>query len=76
MRVRSVLRKAGEAGGVKAGPVVLKQKEERDLALTLSAFGNVVRNAYEKRMPHFLCEHAFALAQKFFQILRRLPYRR
>ena len=65
VRVRSVLRKAEEVGGAEAGPVVLKEKEERDLALTLSAFGDAVRNAYEKRMPHFLCEHAFTLAQSF-----------
>jgi len=65
VRVRSVLRKAEAVGGGEAGPVVLKEKEERDLALTLSAFGDAVRNAYEKRMPHFLCEHAFSLAQSF-----------
>ena len=65
VRVRSVLRKAEEVGGAEVGPVALKEKEERDLALTLSAFGDAVRNAYEKRMPHFLCEHAFTLAQSF-----------
>ena len=38
---------------------------ERDLALTLLQFGEAVRDAAEKRLPHYLCEHAFTLAQAF-----------
>ncbi|MEL7491150.1 MAG: arginine--tRNA ligase [Pseudomonadota bacterium] len=65
VRVRSVLRKAQDAGAGSPGRVVLSQQEERDLALTLCAFPDAMRSAYEKRMPHHLCEHAYALAQRF-----------
>lgn len=64
VRVRSVLRKAEAAGG-SAGPFHLAVKEERDLALTLLLFGEAVRDAVDKRLPHYLCEHAFDLAQAF-----------
>jgi arginyl-tRNA synthetase len=64
VRVRSVLRKA-EAAGVRAGPVDIGSKEERDLALRLLQFGEAVRDAAERRLPHYLCEHAFELAQAF-----------
>lgn len=65
VRVRSVLRKAEAAGAGAAGPVRVGMKEERELALTLLQFGEAVRDAVEKRLPHFLCEHAFNLAQGF-----------
>ena len=65
VRVCSVLRKAAEKGAGALGPVMIGEKEERDLVLGLMAFADAVRLAYEKRMPHFLCEHAFVLAQSF-----------
>ncbi|MEK7266797.1 MAG: arginine--tRNA ligase [Pseudomonadota bacterium] len=64
VRVRSVLKKAEAAGGA-AGAYRLEMKEERDLALTLLLFGEVVKDAVDKRLPHYLCEHAFNLAQAF-----------
>ncbi len=65
VRVRSVLKKAEAAGVGEPGPISIGAREERDLALTLLSFGEVVRDAVEKRLPHYLCEHAFALAQAF-----------
>ncbi len=65
VRVRSVLKKAQEAGAGDAGSVRIASKEERDLALTLLQFGEAVKDAVEKRLPHYLCEHAFNLAQAF-----------
>ncbi len=65
VRVRSVLKKAEAAGVGEPGPISIDAREERDLALTLLSFGEVVRDAVEKRLPHYLCEHAFALAQAF-----------
>jgi len=64
VRVRSVLKKA-EAAGAAAGAFHIAAKEERELALTLLNFGEVVKDAVEKRLPHYLCEHAFNLAQAF-----------
>lgn len=66
VRVRSVLAKAaeGDAAG-ETGPIAVAAPEERDLALALLAFGDAHREAYSKRMPHILCDHAFQLAQAF-----------
>lgn len=65
VRVRSVARKAADAGAGAAGAVAIAEPAERALCLVLLSFGEAVRNAYEKRMPHFLCDHAFDLAQAF-----------
>lgn len=65
VRVRSVVAKAKAAGAGEAGPVKLAAPEETDLALTLLAFADALRDAYERRMPHLLCDHAFSLAQSF-----------
>ena len=65
VRVRSVLAKAQREGAGAPGPLKVAAAEERDLALVLLGFGEAVRDAYEKRMPHVLCDHAFALAQSF-----------
>lgn len=65
VRVRSVLKKAEAAGAGAPGPISISAKEERDLALTLLQFGGAVKDAVEKRLPHYLCEHAFSLAQAF-----------
>ncbi len=65
VRVRSVLAKARAAGAGAAGAIAITAPEERDLALTLLRFGEVVRDAVDKRLPHYLCEQAFDLAQAF-----------
>lgn len=64
-RIRSVLAKAAKAGAGKGGSVELAEPAERDLALALIGFGDVLRDTYEKRLPHILCDHAFQLAQAF-----------
>jgi arginyl-tRNA synthetase len=65
VRVRSVMRKAQAARAGAPGAIVIAAAEERDLALALLGFGDALRLAHEKRMPHFLCDHAFGLAQAF-----------
>ena len=69
VRVKSLIEKAARAGvnsneGADA-PIVISENEERDLALALLNFGDATKLATEKRMPHFLCDHAFAIAQGF-----------
>lgn len=65
VRVRSVLAKAEAAGAGAPGEIVLETPEETNLALALLAFADAMKLAYEKRMPHYLCDHAFTLAQSF-----------
>lgn len=64
VRVKSLARRAA-AEGVKAGPISVELDAERALVLALDGFNDALRGAYEKRMPHILCEHAYALGQAF-----------
>lgn len=72
VRVKSVLRKAAEAGHL-PGEVVVNEAAERALALQLDGFGAAVLGAREKRMPHILCEHLYNLAQAFSTFYAALP---
>ncbi len=65
VRARSILRKAAEAGVGGAGAIAVGEPEERALALMLLQFGEAVKDACDRRLPHFLCDHAFRLAQSF-----------
>ncbi|GGY44210.1 arginine--tRNA ligase [Parvularcula lutaonensis] len=66
VRMRSVLRKAGVPfDEAMTGTFCLKEQAEVDLATSLLGYGDAHRSAYEKRMPHILCEHAFQTAQAF-----------
>lgn len=65
VRVRSILRKAAEQGAGEAGTIAIAAPEERELALALLRFGDALRMAFDKRAPHFLCEHVFDVAQAF-----------
>jgi arginyl-tRNA synthetase len=65
VRVRSMIAKAKAAGAGDAGPVVISAPEETELALVLLGFADAMRDAYDKRLPHLLCDHAFSLAQAF-----------
>jgi arginyl-tRNA synthetase len=72
VRIKSLLRKA-EAEGAAAGGVVVAEAAERDLALTLDAFGHALSEAYERRAPNFLAEHAYRLAQSFSKFYAACP---
>ncbi len=64
VRIKSILRKA-ETEGAQAGSIAVEHAAERTLALTLDGFERALTLAYEKRAPHFLAEHAYALAREF-----------
>lgn len=64
VRVKSLARRA-EAEGVKPGPIKVELDAERALVLALDGFNDALRGAYDKRMPHILCDHAYTLAQTF-----------
>jgi arginyl-tRNA synthetase len=72
VRIKSLLRKAADQGAA-AGPVVIAEPAERDLALTLDAFSQATAEAYDKRMPHLICEHAYRLAQSFSKFYAACP---
>lgn len=72
VRIKSLLRKA-EARGVLTGPIVVAEPAERELALTLDAFDAAVSDAYDRRAPHAVAEHAYRLAQSFSKFYAGCP---
>lgn len=72
VRIKSLLRRAA-AEGATAGDIRIAAPAERDLALTLDAFAQAVEDAYERRGPHLVAEHAFRLAQSFSKFYAACP---
>ncbi len=72
VRVKSLLRKA-EAEGAAAGPVTVAEPAERDLVLTLDAFESALGEAYDKKAPNALAEHAYRLSQAFSKFYAACP---
>ncbi|MFJ6023194.1 arginine--tRNA ligase [Brevundimonas sp. NPDC092305] len=72
VRIKSLLRRAAEQG-VTPGPILIAEPAERDLALTLDAFSQAVTEAYDKKMPHVVAEHAYRLAQSFSKFYAACP---
>jgi arginyl-tRNA synthetase len=72
VRIKSLLRKA-EAQGVVTGPILVAEPAERELALTLDAFDAAVSDAYDRRAPHAIAEHAYRLAQSFSKFYAACP---
>lgn len=72
VRVKSLLRRAADEG-VTAGPVVIAEPAERDLVLTLDAFDSALTEAYDKKAPNALAEHAYRLSQAFSKFYAACP---
>ena len=72
VRIKSLLRKAAETGAGE-GAIVIGDPAERDLALLLDAFDHAAVEAYDKRSPHFIAEHAYRLAQGFSKFYAACP---
>ncbi len=65
VRARSILRRAADAKAGAPGTVAISAPEERALVLMLLQYGEAIKDAHDRRLPHFLCDHAFRLAQSF-----------
>lgn len=72
VRVKSLLRKAADQG-VETAPIAINEPAERDLALTLDAFDAATADAYDKRSPNLIAEHAYRLAQSFSKFYAACP---
>ncbi len=72
VRIKAILRKADEQG-VKTGKIEIHEPQERDLVLILDGFENAINGAYEKRAPHILADHAYALAGAFSSFYANCP---
>ena len=72
VRMKAILRRAAEQG-YDAGAIEVRADEERKLALALDGFAVALRLAREKRMPHYICEHVYGLAQAFSAFYAACP---
>jgi arginyl-tRNA synthetase len=72
VRVKSLLRK-GREEGAQAGPALIAEPAERDLALTLDAFESALAEAYDKKAPNAVAEHAYRLSQSFSKFYAACP---
>lgn len=71
VRIKAILAKGGMPKFEGAVPTLLRQ--ERDLAIVLLRFADLIELAYEKRLPNILCEAAFELAQAFNRFYQNCP---
>ncbi len=72
VRIKSVLRKAAEQG-VAPGPIIVAEPAERELTLALDAYDTALTEAYAKRAPNLIAEHAYRLAQTFSKFYAGCP---
>ena len=72
VRIKAILRRAADQGFA-AGEIEIGADEERKLVLALDGFALALRLAREKRMPHYVCEHVYGLAQAFSAFYAACP---
>ncbi|TRO91309.1 arginine--tRNA ligase [Glycocaulis profundi] len=72
VRVKSLMRKAGEQG-LQPGEILVAAPEEAALVRRLDGFDAALERAYEDRAPNHLCEHAYSLAQAFSSFYAACP---
>jgi arginyl-tRNA synthetase len=72
VRITSLLAKA-KAESAEPGPVTITDPHERELILILDAFARAVRDAYDRRAPSAIAEHAYRLAQGFSRFYGACP---
>ena len=72
VRIKAILRKAAEKD-IKAGEIHIKEPQERALVFALDGFENALLGAYEKRAPHILADHVYALAGAFSSFYANCP---
>jgi arginyl-tRNA synthetase len=64
VRIKSILRKAREAG-VEVSEIVLSDDTERELMILIDQLPKYINKALMKKEPHHLCDYVFNLAQAF-----------
>jgi arginyl-tRNA synthetase len=71
-RIRSILRKAEEAGAA-AGPIVLEAPQERALALALVQLEGILDRTAETCQPHRICAFLYDVASAFTAFYEACP---
>jgi arginyl-tRNA synthetase len=71
-RIRSILRKAAEAGA-RAGAITVDAPQERALALALVQFEGILDRAGETLQPHRICAFLYEVATAFSSFYEGCP---
>lgn len=71
-RINSILRKA-EENGIKEQDIIIKENDERTLALKTTAFENAVYRAGAEKEPSIIADYAYTLAQIFSSFYNTCP---
>jgi len=72
-RIRSILRKAGDASATAPDPELRMHPAERALVLALDEFGDVLDGVAEFNEPHRLCNYLFDTAKAFTDFYENCP---
>ncbi len=56
---------------MKPGPISVELDAERALVLALDGFADALRGAYDKRLPHILCDHAYSARDRVLRASMR-----
>jgi len=72
-RIRSIFRRAGIDEATLSGPIVITEPAERELALKLLSFGEVVTQVAGTAEPHQLCSYLFEVASLFTTFYEHCP---
>ncbi len=76
VRIRSIFRKAAERGlgaGWESAPYLIREPQEKTLALTLLRYPATVRAVAESLEPHRLCQYLYDLAGAFSSFFDACP---
>ena len=72
-RIKSIFRRAGLPPADAAGPIVITEPAERELARKLLEFGAAVTQVAESAEPHRLCGYLFEVASLFTTFYEQCP---
>jgi arginyl-tRNA synthetase len=72
VRAKALLRRAAEEA-IELGPIEIAEPAERELTLALDAFNHAIAEAYDRKAPHFIAEHAYRLAVAFSKFYAACP---
>jgi arginyl-tRNA synthetase len=72
-RIRSIFRRAGIDEATLGGPIVITAPAERQLALKLLSFGEVVTQVADTAEPHQLSSYLFEVASLFTTFYEQCP---
>ncbi|VUD52073.1 Arginine--tRNA ligase [Thalassocella blandensis] len=72
-RVASIFRNAGESLDTFTGEIVVEEEKEKELAIKLLQFAEIIEQVSEDAFPHVLCTYLYDLASLFMSFYEACP---